>query len=162
MASPKKKQSAMISTGPVAKNRRARFDYQIDEFFEAGIMLSGAEVKSLRLGRGNIQESYAAVEDGEVWLINAYIPEYEGASHFGHSPRRKRKLLLHAKQIDQMDIATSQKGTTLVPMELYFNKRGIAKLQLGIGKGKKAPDKRETEKKRDWEREKARLLREHK
>ena len=161
MASPKKKKSAMISTGPVAQNRRARFDYEIEDTLEAGLVLSGPEVKSLRLGRGNIQESYAVAERGEIWLINSYIPEYEGASHFGHSPRRNRKLLLHKKEVGRLEIATSQKGVTLVPMNLYFNKRGIAKLQIGIGKGKKSHDKRETEKKRDWQREKARLLREN-
>ena len=161
MASPRSKKSAMISTGPVAQNRRARFDYEIEDTYEAGLVLSGPEVKSLRLGRGNIQESYAAVESGEIWLINSYIPEYEGASHFGHSPRRKRKLLLHKKEMARLEIATSQKGVTLVPMNLYFNKRGIAKLQLGVGKGKKGYDKRETEKKRDWQRDKARILREN-
>ena len=161
MASPRSKKSAMISTGPVAQNRRARFDYEIEDTYEAGLVLSGPEVKSLRLGRGNIQESYAAVESGEIWLINSYIPEYEGASHFGHSPRRKRKLLLHKKEMARLEIATSQKGVTLVPMNLYFNKRGIAKLQLGVGKGKKGYDKRENEKKRDWQRDKARILREN-
>ena len=161
MASPRTKKSAMISTGPVAQNRRARFDYEIEDTLEAGLVLSGPEVKSLRLGRGNIQESYAAVEGGEIWLINSYIPEYEGASHFGHSPRRKRKLLLHKKEMARLEIATSQKGVTLVPMNLYFNNRGIAKLQLGVGKGKKGYDKRETEKKRDWQRDKARIMREN-
>ncbi|MEQ8510306.1 MAG: SsrA-binding protein SmpB [Rhodospirillaceae bacterium] len=148
-----------ISTGTVAQNRKARHDYQIEETFEAGMMLMGTEVKSLRLGRGNIQESYASVEDGGVYLINSYIPEYEGAKHFGHEARRKRKLLLHAREIDKLTAGVSRKGMTLVPLSVYFNDRGIAKLKLGLAKGKTDIDRRQTIKERDWNRQKSRVLR---
>ncbi len=152
--------SGWISTGTVAQNRKARHDYKIEDTIEAGLVLTGTEVKSLRLGRGNIQESYAAAEDGGLYLINAYIPEYEGAKHFGHEPRRKRKLLLHAREIDKLSAETARKGMTLVPLSLYFNDRGIAKLKLGLARGKTHVDRRETVKERDWNRQKARLLRE--
>ncbi len=148
-----------ISTGTVAQNRKARHDYKIEDTVEAGLVLTGTEVKSLRLGRGNIQESYAAPEDDGIYLINAYIPEYEGAKHFGHSARRKRKLLLHQREINKLSAEVARKGMTLVPLALYFNDRGIAKLKLGLARGKTNVDRRDTVKERDWKRQKARLMR---
>lgn len=144
----------------IAENRKARHEYFISERFEAGIMLVGSEVKSLRVGQSNISESYASFEDGGLWLINSYIAEYKGAALFQHEPRRKRRLLMHVRELDKLKLAIERKGMTIVPLELYFNKRGIAKVMLGLAAGKKLHDKRETEKKRDWNREKARLLRE--
>ncbi|WP_297007594.1 SsrA-binding protein SmpB, partial [Thalassospira sp. UBA6510] len=141
------------------QNRRARFDYFLTETFEAGIALRGTEVKSLRDGKGNIQESYAEAKNGEVWLINAYIPEYQSKMPFGHEERRPRKLLLHKREITKMHDALNKKGFTLVPVKLYFNERGIAKLELAIAEGKKKADKRETVKERDWQRDKARIMR---
>lgn len=145
----------------VAENRRARYDYAIDEDLECGIMLMGSEVKSLREGQANIAESYAAVEDGELWLVNSYIAPYEPARQWGHQDRRRRKLLVSRKQLSKLWSETQRKGMTLVPLVLYFNHRGIAKIKIGIAKGKKAPDKRQTEAKRDWNRQKQRLLKEH-
>jgi SsrA-binding protein len=145
----------------VAENRQARHEYFITDTFEAGLQLTGTEVKSLRKGQANITESYASAEDGGLWLINAYIPEYQGAGRFfQHEPRRKRRLLLHKKEIHKLAIAVDRQGMTLIPLELYFNARGIAKLKLALAQGKKLHDKREAAKKRDWNREKARLLRE--
>lgn len=144
----------------VSVNRRARHDYHIEETFEAGIELVGTEVKSLREGRANIAEAYASEEGGELWLINAHIPEYPPANRFNHNPKRIRKLLMRRREIDRLSARSNRGGMTLVPLKLYFNERGIAKLELGLAKGKKLHDKRETEKKRDWNREKARLLRE--
>jgi len=141
-----------------AQNRKARHDYTIADTFEAGIVLTGSEVKSLRAGRANIQESYAAEKEGEIFLVNAYIPEYKQAGQFNHEPRRPRKLLLHRKQIDRLQAAIKRKGYTLVPLMLYFNEKNKVKLSLGLGKGKKRHDKRETEKRRDWDRQKQRLL----
>ena len=144
----------------VAENRKARHEYFITDDFEAGIMLTGTEVKSLRKGHAQIGESYASVEDGGMWLINAYIPEHLGAHRFfQHEPRRKRKLLMHAREIHKIAIATERKGMTLIPLELYFNQRGMAKLKLGLAEGKKLHDKREAAKKADWNREKARIMR---
>ena len=144
----------------VAENRKARHEYFITDSVEAGLQLTGTEVKSLRKGQANIAESYASAEAGGLWLINAYIPEYQGAGRFfQHEPRRKRRLLLHKKEIHKLAIAVERQGRTLVPLELYFNARGIAKLKLALGEGKKLHDKRETAKKRDWNREKARLMR---
>ena len=143
----------------VAENRRARFEYFIDDVYEAGIALTGTEVKSLRFGQGSIAESYAEVKNGEVWLINANIPEYLQANRFNHEPKRPRKLLLHRKQINKLMGAVEREGMTLIPLKLYFNERGRAKLLLAVAKGKKLHDKRESEKKRDWGREKGRLLR---
>lgn len=143
----------------VADNRKARFSYEILDTLEAGLMLQGTEVKALRLGQANIQESYAAVEDGEIWLINSHIPEYLQANRFNHEPRRRRKLLLNKREIARLAAAVEKQGMTLVPLKLYFNERGKAKLLLAIGRGKKLHDKRQTEKARDWNREKARLLR---
>ena len=144
----------------VADNRRARHDYFIEDDLEAGLVLEGSEVKSLRQGKANIAESYAAVEGGELWLINAYIPAYAQARTFGHEERRRRKLLVNRRELARLWQGTSQQGMTLVPLSLYFNDRGRAKLSLGIAKGKKLADKRATEAKRDWDRQKARLLRE--
>jgi SsrA-binding protein len=145
----------------VAENRQARHEYFVNDTWEAGLQLTGTEVKSLRRGQANISESYAAWEDGAMWLINAYIPEYQGAGRFfQHEPRRKRRLLLHAKEIHKIVIAVDRQGMTLVPLELYFNDRGMAKLKIALAQGKKLHDKRDSEKKRDWNREKARLMRE--
>ena len=143
----------------VAENRKARHNYFIETDLEAGIMLEGSEVKSLRTGKANIAESYATVEEGELWLINGYIPAYDRARSFGHEERRRRKLLVNKRELSKLWQGIGREGMTLVPLALYFNERGIAKLKLGIAKGKKMADKRETDKKRDWEREKARLLR---
>ncbi|HBF61511.1 MAG: SsrA-binding protein SmpB [Methyloceanibacter sp.] len=144
----------------VAENRRARYNYEIEDTIEAGIILTGSEVKSLRVGKANIAESYASNEDGELYLINAHIDEYPGAARFGHEPTRHRKLLLHRKEMARLLEAVQRQGMALVPLRLYFNARGIAKLLLGLGRGKKIHDKRETEKKRDWDRQKSRLMRE--
>ena len=144
----------------VAENRRARYDYAIEETFEAGLSLLGTEVKALREGRANIAESYASVEGNEVFLINANFPIYAPASQFNHDPRRHRKLLLKRREINRLLGETQRKGRTIVPLKLYFNDRGVIKLLIGIGVGKKAVDKRETQKKRDWQKQKARLMRE--
>ncbi len=143
----------------VAENRRARHDYAIEEDLECGIMLEGSEVKSLRQGGANIADSYASVENGELWLINGYIAPYPQAKTFGHEERRRRKLLVRAKELAKLWDASRRKGMTLVPLVLYFNHRGIAKVKIGVARGKKTVDKRETEKARDWQRQKARLLR---
>jgi len=144
----------------VAENRKARHEYAIDDVYEAGIMLTGTEVKSLRKGSSNIGESYASYEDGGLWLLNAYIPEYQQAGRFfQHEPRRKRKLLMHHREIVKLTQAVERKGMTLVPLELYFNAKGIAKLKLALAEGKKLHDKRAADKERDWNREKARLMR---
>ncbi len=143
----------------VADNRKARFSYAIESAMEAGIALTGSEVKSLRNGRATISESYAQAKDGELWLINANIPEYVQANRFGHEPKRIRKLLAKKREIHKLTVATQREGMTLVPLKLYFTPKGIAKLELGLGRGKKLHDKRETEKKRDWQRDKARLMR---
>ncbi|MEL6520766.1 MAG: SsrA-binding protein SmpB [Pseudomonadota bacterium] len=142
----------------IAENRRARYDYAIEDDLECGVILSGSEVKSLRENSSNIAESYAEVKDGELWLVNSYIAPYDRAM-FGHEERRRRKLLASRKELARLWSETQRKGMTLVPLVLYFNHRGIAKLKLGIAKGKKTQDKRATEAKRDWSRQKARLLR---
>ncbi|WP_299787225.1 SsrA-binding protein SmpB [uncultured Marivita sp.] len=141
----------------IAENRRARFDYAIEDDLEAGIILQGSEVKSLRENTSNIAESYAAVEDGELWLVNSYIAPYNRAM-FPHEERRRRKLLVSRKELSKLWNETQRKGMTLVPLVLYFNHKGIAKIKIGIAKGKKTHDKRETEAKRDWSRQKQRLL----
>ncbi len=143
----------------IAENRRARFDYFLEETWEAGLALTGSEVKSLRNGKANIAESYAAVEGGELWLINGYIPAYSQAKSFGHEERRRRKLLVNRRELAKLWQGTSREGMTLVPLKLYFNEKGRAKVELALAKGKKLHDKRETEKKRDWTRERGRLLR---
>ena len=145
----------------VAENRRARFDYFVEDRMEAGIVLSGTEVKSLRHGEGSIAESYAAVDGEEVWLINSHIPEYSHGNRMNHEPRRPRKLLLKWREIAKLQGATTRQGLTLVPLSIYFNSRGRAKVELALARGKKVHDKRETVKERDWKREQARLLRKH-
>ena len=149
---------ATISTGPVAENRRARYDYEILDTLEAGIVLTGSEVKSLRQGKAQITESYASPERGELWLINAHIPEVLQANRFNHEEKRPRKLLVNRKQLAKLSQDVERAGNTIVPLKLYFNEQGRAKLLIGVGKGKKSFDKRETEKNRDWNREKSRLL----
>jgi SsrA-binding protein len=143
----------------VADNRKARFNYEIGETFEAGLALTGTEVKSLRGGKATIGESYAGEKDGEIWLYNAYIPEYLQANRFNHETRRPRKLLLHKREVHKLMGAIDREGMTLVPLKLYFNEKGRAKVELALARGKKVHDKRETEKKRSWDRERARLLR---
>ena len=145
----------------VAENRRARFDYFVEERFEAGIELKGTEVKALRTGEGSIAESYALVEGEEVWLINSHIPEYSHGNRLNHEPRRRRKLLLRGREIDKLHGAITRQGLTLVPLSVYFNARGRAKVELALARGKKAHDKRDTIKERDWKREQGRLLRQH-
>ncbi|TCM83562.1 SsrA-binding protein [Rhodovulum steppense] len=145
----------------IAENRRARYDYAIEDDLECGIILQGSEVKSLRENGANIAESYASVENGELWLINGYIPPYEQAKTWGHEERRRRKLLVSRKQLARLWSDTQRKGYTLVPLVLYFNHKGVAKLKIGIAKGKKTEDKRATEAKRDWQRQKQRLLKHH-
>jgi len=142
----------------IAENRRARFDYFLEQTFEAGLALTGSEVKSLRNGRANIAESYAAVEGDQIMLVNADIPPYTQANRFNHEPRRPRKLLLHRKEIDRLIGAVQREGRTLVPTKLYWNDKGLAKLELALAKGKKVHDKREAEAERDWKRDKARLM----
>jgi len=143
----------------VADNRRARFNYEIGETFEAGIALTGTEVKSLRQGKATIAESYADSRGGEIWLVNANIPEYLQGGRFNHPPKRPRKLLLRRQQINKLAGAVDREGMTIVPLKLYFNEKGRAKLELAVARGKKLHDKRETERKRSWERERGRLLR---
>jgi SsrA-binding protein len=147
-------------TKVVAENRRARFEYFLEEFFEAGIALTGTEVKSLRFGEGTIAEAYAEVKNGEVNLINANIPEYNFGNRFNHEPKRPRKLLLRARQIEKMQKSIGREGMTLIPISVYFNGRGRAKVELALAKGKKVHDKRETVKARDWKRDQQRLMRE--
>jgi SsrA-binding protein len=143
----------------VAENRRARFEYFIETVYEAGIALTGTEVKSLRFGEGSIAEAYAEVRDGQVWLVNANVPEFSHGNRFNHEPKRPRKLLLHEREINKLHGAVAREGMTLVPLSVYFNGRGRAKVELALAKGKKAHDKRETIKERDWKREQGRLLR---
>jgi SsrA-binding protein len=144
-----------------AQNRKARFNYEIGETFEAGIALTGSEVKSLRTGKATIAESYADAKGGELWLVNANIPEYrQSGPHNNHEPKRHRKLLLHKRRINKLIGAVERDGMTLVPLKLYFNERGRAKIEIALGRGKKLHDKRETAKKRDWARQKSRLMRE--
>ena len=145
---------------PAVVNRRARRNYEIGQAFEAGIALQGTEVKSLRGGRSNITDAYAGVQGGELWLFNAYIPEYLQANRFNHETRRPRKLLLHRKEISRLAGAVERDGMTLVPLKIYFNDRGRAKVELAMARGRKLHDKREAEKRRSWDREKARLMRE--
>ena len=142
----------------VAENRKARFNYEIIDTYEAGLMLTGTEVKSLREGKANIAESYASDEQGEIWLINSYLPEYLQGNRFNHDTRRRRKLLLSQREINRLRIAINREGMTLVPLKIYFNDKGRAKMELALAKGKKLHDKRETEKERDWNRQKSRLL----
>jgi SsrA-binding protein len=143
----------------VAQNRKARHEYHIEDSLEAGLQLTGSEVKSLREGRANIGQAFAVDQQGEIWLMNAHIAEYAPAARFGHEPLRPRKVLLHKRQIDKLMGQVKREGYTLVPLSLYFNERGIAKLNLGLARGKKKADKREDIKQRDWQRQKQRLLR---
>ncbi len=157
MAPKKKKDSSTNQL--VADNRKARHNYEFIDVLEAGLMLTGTEVKSLRNGQANIAESYATEENGEIWLINSYIPEYLEGNRNNHNPRRHRKLLLNKKEMSKLMIGVAREGMTIVPNKLYFNDRGIAKLQIALAKGRQAHDKRQVAKKRDWDREKSRLLR---
>ena len=143
----------------VAENRKARFNYEIGEVYEAGIVLTGSEVKSLRLGKATIAESYADARDGGIWLVNANIPEYLQAHRFNHTPKRPRKLLLHQRQINRLAGAIDPEGMTIVPLKLYFNEKGRAKIEIALARGKKLHDKRETLKKRSWDRERSRVMR---
>jgi SsrA-binding protein len=156
----KEKKAGMLVTGTVAENRRARYDYEIIDTLEAGIMLTGTEVKSLRVGKAQITEAYASPEKGELWLVNAHIPEYLQANRFNHAERRPRKLLVSRKQLAKLTQEVERAGNTIVPLKLYFNERGTAKVLIGLGKGKKSFDKRDTEKARDWKREQGRILKE--
>jgi SsrA-binding protein len=157
MARPKPEAFEKIKV--VAENRRARYDFFIDDKFEAGIALTGTEVKSLRFGEGTIAESYAEVKNGQVWLINANIPEFSHGNRYNHEPKRPRKLLLNIREINKMHAAVMRQGMTLVPLSVYFNGQGRAKVELALAKGKKAPDKRATEKERDWKKEQGRIMR---
>ena len=145
----------------VAENRRARYDYFIEDKFEAGLMLTGTEVKALRAGEATIAESYAEVRDGAVWLVNANVPEFSHGNRHNHEPKRPRKLLLNAREINKMFGAVARQGMTLVPLSVYFNSRGRAKVELAIARGRKAHDKREHEREKDWKKEQGRLLRQH-
>ncbi|MES2782657.1 MAG: SsrA-binding protein SmpB [Pseudomonadota bacterium] len=153
------KPEAFNKVKTVAENRRARYDFHIDDKYEAGIVLTGTEVKSLRFGEGSIAESYAEVRDDQIWLINANIPEFSHGNRNNHEPKRPRKLLLNEREINKLHGAVMRQGMTLVPLSIYFNGRGRAKVELALAKGKKAPDKRATEKERDWKREQGRIMR---
>jgi SsrA-binding protein len=158
MARPKGDVGVKIKT--VAENRRAKFEYFIEDVVEAGIALAGTEVKALRDGQGSIAEAYAEVKDGQIWLVNANIPEFSHGNRFNHEPKRPRKLLLHEREINKMGGAVARAGMTLVPLSIYFNDRGRAKVELALGRGKNLHDKRETMKERDWKRDAARIMRE--
>lgn len=158
-ADQKKINARMAARKLIAENRRARFDYLIEDTFEAGIVLTGTEVKSLRMGKANIAESYASAENGGIWLINSYIAEYGPASRFNHEPKRHRKLLLKTKEINKLVGAIEREERTLVPLKMYFNEKGLAKLELALARGKKSHDKREATKDREWKVEQGRLLR---
>jgi SsrA-binding protein len=153
------KPEAFVKIKTVAENRRARYEYFLDDVYEAGIALTGTEVKSLRFGEGSIAESYAEVKDREVWLVNANIPEFSHGNRNNHEPKRPRKLLLREREIEKMRTAIGREGMTLVPLSIYFNARGRAKVELAVAKGKKLHDKRDTEKARDWKREQGRIMR---
>jgi len=157
MARPQNKTFDKIKT--VAENRRARFEYYIEETFEAGIALTGTEVKSLRFGEGSIAESYAEVRNGEAWLVNSNVPEFSHGNRYNHEPKRPRKLLLHEREISRLQGSVERKGMTLVPLSIYFNGRGRAKVELALARGKNVADKRQTVKDRDWQRDKARIMR---
>ncbi len=156
---PRPKPATFDKKKVVAENRRARFDYSIEDKFEAGIVLTGTEVKSLRFGEGSIAESYAEVSDGAVWLINSNVPEFSHGNRYNHEPRRPRKLLLHEREINRLHGAVAREGMTLVPLSVYFNAQGRAKVELALAKGRKAHDKREAIKEREWKREAGRLMR---
>ncbi len=158
--SSKKKKAGEAGRKIVADNRKARFNFAFEEIFEAGIELVGTEVKSLREGKTSLGESYATIDNDELYLINCHIPEYSQASRFNHEPKRTRRLLMHRREIDRLAGAVQREGMTIVPLKLYFNDRGIAKLELALARGKKLHDKRQTEKDRTWQRDKARVMRE--
>ena len=158
---PRPQHASFDKSKVVAENRRARYDYAIEEVFEAGIALTGTEVKSLRFGEGSIAESYAEVKDGEVWLINSNVPEFSHGNRFNHEPKRPRKLLLNHREIAKLFGAVAREGMTLVPLSIYFNARARAKVELALAKGRKLHDKREHEREKDWKREQGRLLRQH-
>lgn len=162
MAKKKTGKAGMISVNQtVTENRRARFDYLIEEKLTAGIVLTGTEVKMLRLGQCSLNESYVSPEDNEVWLINSYIPEYpQAGKHLQHEPKRRRKLLVRRKEIGRLAGAVTREGRTIVPLRLFFDSKGIARVEIALAKGKKLYDKRETEKNRDWDRQRGRILRE--
>jgi SsrA-binding protein len=155
------KGSQRVVNKVVAENRKARYNYEIIDTYEAGIVLMGTEVKSLREGKANIAESYASDEGGEIWLINSYLPEYLQANRFNHEPRRRRKLLLTGREINRLRVGINREGMTLIPLKIYFNDRGRAKMELALAKGKKLHDKRQSEKERDWNRQKSRLLKDN-
>ena len=155
----KKKTAEELNYKVIAENRRARHDYAIEDDIECGIILLGSEVKSMRVGQTNIAESYAAVEDGELWLVNSYVAPYKNSKMFPHEERRRRKLLVSNKELSKLWAATGKKGMTLVPLVMYFNHKGFVKIKIGIAKGKQNHDKRASDAKRDWGRQKARLLR---
>ena len=157
---PRPKPATFDKKKTVAENRRARFDYAIETVYEAGIALTGTEVKSLRFGEGSIAESYAEVNEGAVWLVNSNIPEFSHGNRYNHEAKRPRKLLLHEREINKLHGAVARQGMTLVPLSIYFNSQGRAKVELALAKGKKAHDKRDAIKERDWKRDKARLMRE--
>ena len=157
----KKKKPQLGENGTlIAENRRARFDFAVEDTFEAGLKLVGTEVKALREGKANIAESYVDVQGDEAWLVNANIPIYAPASQFNHAPTRQRKLLLKRREIDRLTGEVQRKGRTVVPLKLYFNDRGVAKLLIGLATGKQQRDKRQVQKTRDWQRDKARIMRE--
>jgi len=156
-----KKKKADPNNKMIADNRRARYNYEILDTLECGVMLEGSEVKSMRVGQTNIAESYAEVKDGELWLVNCYVAPYEQAKTFTHLERRRRKLLASKREISKLWQNVGQKGMTLVPLKMYFNDKGRVKLLIGQAKGKNVADKRQTEKKRDWDRQKSRLMRDH-
>ncbi len=161
MAAAKNKKAPRVTHSTCAENRKARHNYFIDDTMEAGLVLTGTEVKSLRNGQANIAESFAEVRNGEGWLVNAHIQQFEQGNRYNHEPRRPRKLLLHRKQLNKLQAAVQREGMTLVPLKLYFNEDGRAKLDLGLARGKKQHDKRQTEKDRDWAKQKGRLLKEN-
>lgn len=159
MARPRPETFKKVKT--VAENRRARYDYHIEDKLEAGIALTGTEVKSLRFGEGSIAESYAEVRDGEAWLVNSNVPEFSHGNRFNHEPKRPRKLLLHRREVDKLQGAVERKGMTLVPLSIFFNSQGRAKVELALARGKNAADKRQSTKERDWKRDQARIMRDH-
>lgn len=159
MAAKKKKRDPSLKIA--AENRKARYNYEILDVLEAGLVLKGTEVKSLREGKANIAESYASFEDGEMWLINSFVPEYLQGNRFNHEPRRRRKLLMKQRELKRFVDGIEKDGMTIVPLKIYFNDRGRAKIEIALGRGKKLHDKRQTEKTRDWNRQKARLLKDH-
>jgi SsrA-binding protein len=158
MARKQTAKKGLLTTGQVAENRRARYDYEILDTLEAGLVLTGTEVKSLRHGKAQITDSYASPEGGEIWLINAFVPVLIEANRFNHKERRRRKLLLKRREVDRLTAAVERAGNTIVPLKLYFNEKGRAKLLIGLAKGKKSYDKRQTQKNRDWQRQKSRLM----